>query len=123
MKERRLVASGEGKEKGGDGDRLWAGCGAKKRKRAKRRGELEAWKASFSGRKALGNSNLWHGQPPRVSSLSTRSNRSSAVEGTLAEVLKCAARSSVAYEFSSLFFFRPSEKYRFHDYNASRILI
>lgn len=109
MKERRLAASGEGKEKGGDGDRLWAGCGAKKRKRAKRRGELEAWKASFSGRKALGNSNLWHGQPPRVSSLSTRSNRSSAVERTLAEVLKCAARSSVAYEFSSLFFFRPRE--------------
>lgn len=109
MKERRLAASGEGKEKGGDGDRLWAGCGAKKRKRAKRRGELEAWKASFSGRKALGNSNLWHGQPPRVSSLSTRSNRSNAVEGTLAEVLKCAARSSVAYEFSSLFFFRPRE--------------
>lgn len=101
MKELRLAASGEEKEKGGD--RLWAGCGAKKRKRAKRRGELEAWKASFSGRKALGNSNLWHDQPPRVSSLSTRSNRSSAVEGTLAEVLKCAARSSVAYEFSSVF--------------------
>lgn len=41
--------------------------------------ELEAWKASFSGRKAPGNSNLWHGQPSRVSSLSTRSNRSNAL--------------------------------------------
>lgn len=52
-------------------------------------GELEPWKASFSGRKAPGNSNLWHGQPSRVSSLSTRfAGRSS--------LKRAATRSSVA---------------------------
>lgn len=66
-------------------------------------GELEPWKASFSGRKAPGNSNLWHGQPSRVSSLSTRSNRSNALRWakfskTRGNKIQCC-----------LFFFRSSD--------------
>lgn len=85
--------------------------------------ELEAWKASFSGRKAPGNSNLWHGQPSRVSSLSTRfAGRSS--------LKRAATRSSVACFSFPFLGLASSERYHFrcttmylcflNNYNASR---